>query len=36
MDNYTSSKEIKEAMIGLLISISAQFEVLEKHLSTSE
>ncbi|KAB3539387.1 hypothetical protein F9231_09950 [Bacillus safensis] len=34
--NYTTSSEIKAAMIGLLKSIEATFEVLEKHLPIKE
>ncbi|MCK6256828.1 hypothetical protein LCY76_09500 [Fictibacillus sp. KIGAM418] len=33
---YTTSSEIKAAMIGLLRSIKATFEVLEKHLPIKE
>jgi hypothetical protein len=36
MGKYTTSNEIKKVMIGLLRSIKATFEVLEKHLPLKE
>ncbi|MED3912804.1 hypothetical protein P4597_27350 [Peribacillus simplex] len=36
LGKYTTSNEIKKVMIGLLRSIKATFEVLEKHLPLKE